>query len=89
MLRRAVMEAGRSEASFQLGKVHSVAGGWLGGRRFRVLMTRLPITEFPAKFDGAAVARPDQTTLADDRAPPWVATEAEALVQAFGTVLSR
>ncbi|HEY8899497.1 MAG TPA: VanW family protein [Chthoniobacterales bacterium] len=43
--------------------------GWLGGRTFDVLMTRLPLHEMEARLDRAALARPESPTLADFRAP--------------------
>jgi hypothetical protein len=40
-------------------------GGALGGRRFEVLMTRLPMAALQARLDAAFAAHPDRTTLAD------------------------
>ncbi|HLK24967.1 MAG TPA: VanW family protein [Caulobacteraceae bacterium] len=57
--------------------------GWLGGRRFSVLMTRLPITALQARLDEAFAEHPDRTSLADYRAPADIATaEAQALAAA-------
>ena len=57
--------------------------GHLGGRRFSVLMTRLPMHLLQARLDQAYAAHPDRATLADFRAPAdLVRWEAEALVQA-------
>jgi hypothetical protein len=57
--------------------------GVLGGRRFRVLMTRLPIAVLQARLDALAAAHPERSTLADYRAEPWLAeTEGEALAAA-------
>jgi hypothetical protein len=57
--------------------------GALGGRRFRVLMTRLPIGVLQARLDAASSAHPDRPTLSDYRAEPWLAeAEAEALAAA-------
>jgi len=54
--------------------------GDLGGRGFRVLMTRLPMAELQRRLDAAAAAHPERTNLADFRAPAWlVEAEAEAL----------
>ena len=54
--------------------------GALGGRRFSVLMTRLPADVLQARLDAAFAAHPDRATLADYRAEPWfAAAEAEAL----------
>ena len=57
--------------------------GHLGGRRFSVLMTRLPMHTLQARLDAAFAAHPDRTTLEDFRAhPDLVQWEAEALAQA-------
>lgn len=57
--------------------------GHLGGRQVSVLMTRLPISVLQARLDAAARAHPDRATLADFRAPAWLAAaEDEALAQA-------
>ncbi len=52
-------------------------GGWLGGRRFSVMMTRLPIAVLQARLDAAVAAHPERKSLGDYRAPAAVA-EAEA-----------
>jgi hypothetical protein len=57
--------------------------GALGGRRFEVLATRLPLAELHRALDRAAAAAPASPTLADFRAEPWrVEAEAEALAAA-------
>jgi hypothetical protein len=57
--------------------------GHLGGREVTVLMTRLPMTVLQARLDSAAAEHPDRATLADFRAPAWLAeAEAEALAAA-------
>ncbi|HEX4572363.1 MAG TPA: glycosyltransferase, partial [Dongiaceae bacterium] len=57
--------------------------GHLGGRQVLVLMTRLPMTLLQARLDAAAAAHPEHATLADFRAPAWLAeAEAEALAGA-------
>jgi len=57
--------------------------GHLGGRQVWVLMTRLPMTLLQARLDAAAAAHPERATLADFRAPAWLAeAEAEALAAA-------
>jgi hypothetical protein len=54
--------------------------GHLGGRGFRVLMTRLPMAELQRRLDAGAAAHRERTSLADFRAPAWLAeAEAEAL----------
>jgi hypothetical protein len=61
--------------------------GHLGGRKFSVLMTRLPMAEIQARLDAAALAHPERRTLSDFRADPdLVATEAEALAAADSIV---
>ncbi len=52
-------------------------GGWLGGRRFSVMMTRLPIAVLQERLDVAVAAHPERKSLGDYRAPAAVA-EAEA-----------
>lgn len=57
--------------------------GHLGGRRFSVLLTRLPMGVIQARLDAAFAAHPDRATLADFRADPaLVRWEAEALAAA-------
>ncbi|HEX4296031.1 MAG TPA: VanW family protein [Rhizomicrobium sp.] len=57
--------------------------GHLGGCRFSVLMTRLPMTELQARLDAAAHRHPGRKTLADFRADPaLVHAESEALAAA-------
>lgn len=57
--------------------------GVLGGRRFEVLLTRLPLTELHARLDRAADGQPASPTLRDFRAEPWrVAAEQAALAAA-------
>ena len=57
--------------------------GHLGGRRFSILMTRLPMAEIQARLDAAARAHPERETLSDFRADPvLVRAEAEALAAA-------
>jgi len=61
--------------------------GALGGRRFRVLMTRLPMGVLQARLDAAFAAHPERSTLADYRADPGLAeAEAEALAAAEAIV---
>ena len=61
--------------------------GDLGGRRFSVLMTRLPMGVLQARLDAAAAGRPERATLSDFRAPrELVAAEAEALAAADAIV---
>src|SRR5262249_24983811 len=57
--------------------------GHLGGRRFTVLLTRLPMHLLHGRLDAAAAAHPDRPSLADFRAPDWmVAAERAALAHA-------
>jgi hypothetical protein len=61
--------------------------GVLGGRDVTVLMTRLPMKVLQARLDAAASDNPLQATLADFRAPAWLAAaEAEALADAVSIV---
>jgi hypothetical protein len=57
--------------------------GHLGGRRFTVLMHRMPMAALQAILDAGAASRPERASLADFRAPGWlVAAETEALAHA-------
>ncbi len=57
--------------------------GALGGRRFEVLLTRLPLAELHARLDHAAAGQRASSTLRDFRAEPWrVAAEQAALAAA-------
>lgn len=57
--------------------------GALGGRRFEVLLTRLPLAELHARLDAAAAVLKDSPTLTDFRGEPWrVAAERAALAAA-------
>jgi VanW like protein len=57
--------------------------GDLGGRRFTVLLTRLPMHLLHARLDAAAAAHPERASLADFRAPDWlIEAERAALAQA-------
>lgn len=61
--------------------------GHLGGRRFSVLMTRLPMMELQARLDIAAHRHPERKTLADFRADPaLVHAESKALAAAQAVV---
>ncbi|MBV9420176.1 MAG: VanW family protein [Alphaproteobacteria bacterium] len=66
---------------------HLWLGGYLGGRRFRVLMTRMPMAEIERRLSAAATRHPERRTLADFRADPaLVAAESEALAAADAVV---
>lgn len=57
--------------------------GRLGGRRFSVLMTRLPMAQLQKRLDMAHALAPDQASLTDFRVDPALAAaEAEALAEA-------
>jgi hypothetical protein len=61
--------------------------GHLGGRRFTVLMTRLPMGALQARLDAAAALHPESKTLSDFRAPAeLVALEHNALAAADAIV---
>ncbi len=54
--------------------------GHLGGRGFRVLMTRLPMAVIQSRLDDASAKHPERASLRDFRAPAWlVEAETEAL----------
>jgi len=54
--------------------------GHLGGRGFRVLMTRLPMGRIQSRLDAAWAKHPERASLRDFRAPDWlIDAEAEAL----------
>ena len=54
--------------------------GHLGGRGFRVLMTRMPMLALQQRLDDAVRDHPERSSLADFRAPAWlVEAEAQAL----------
>lgn len=58
-------------------------GGDLGGRRFSVLMTRLPLRALHLQLDALAARFPGRRTFQEFRAPSWmVDAEAEALQEA-------
>jgi hypothetical protein len=62
---------------------HLWRDGHLGGRRFTVLMTRMPMDAIEARLNAAAQGHPERRTLADFRADPTlVAAEREALAAA-------
>lgn len=57
--------------------------GWLGGRSFDVLMTRLPLSTLHDHLDEASRLHPESTTSADFRADPvLIQQETEALAAA-------
>ena len=57
--------------------------GWLGGRTFDVLMTRIPLTILHQQLDNALHRRPEATLLGDFRAPEsLLRAETEALAAA-------
>jgi hypothetical protein len=63
------------------------SAGLLGGRRFTVLATRLPMHLLHERLDAAALAHPDRPTLADFRADAVrLAAEQEALAHAHAIV---
>ena len=57
--------------------------GQLGGRRFSVMMTRLPAAVLQRRLDAAFADHPERRSLRDYRAPRWIVeAEAQALAQA-------
>ncbi|MBL6854386.1 MAG: glycosyltransferase family 4 protein [Alphaproteobacteria bacterium] len=66
---------------------HLWADGHLGGRRFSVLMTRMPMAAIEKRLNAAAAVHPERRTLADFRADPaLVAAETEALAAADAVI---
>jgi hypothetical protein len=54
--------------------------GYLGGRSFDVLMTRLPLFELEERLNATQRLHPERATLAEFRAPAWIVkAEREAL----------
>lgn len=62
--------------------------GALGGRRFTVLMTRLPLAALQARLDEAAALHPESPTLADFRAEPWRLDAEAAALDAAEAIVS-
>jgi VanW like protein/Glycosyl transferases group 1 len=62
--------------------------GHLGGRRFSVLMTRLPIRALQETLDRHAALHPERATLADFRAPNCVAEWESAALAAAETIVT-
>jgi hypothetical protein len=61
--------------------------GHLGGRRFSVLMTRMPMAEIEARLNTAAMRHPEHRSLSDFRADPaLIADERGALAAADAIV---
>ncbi len=61
--------------------------GHLGGRKFSVLATRLPMAEIQARLDAAARAHPERKTLSDFRCDPaLLAAEAQAFAAAHHVI---
>jgi hypothetical protein len=63
--------------------------GHLGGRRFSVLMTRLPMAEIQTRLDAAAARHPERATLSDFRADPEAESEALAAAERIVTPHAR
>jgi hypothetical protein len=59
--------------------------GHLGGRKFSVLMTRLPMAQIQARLDAASRAHPERGTLVDFRADSTAETQALAAADAIVT----
>ena len=61
--------------------------GYLGGRVFRVLITRFPMFELQRRLDAEFAEHPELHTLQDFRAPSWIGeAEAAALASASQVV---
>jgi hypothetical protein len=62
--------------------------GHLGGRRFGVLMTRLPMAALQGRLDHAANAHPERASLRDFRAPAWLVDAESRALEASDVVIS-
>jgi len=62
--------------------------GHLGGRRFRVLMTSLPMGEIHRRLDAQALRHPEQATLSDFRASAELVKLEAAALAAAGMIIS-
>ncbi|MBK9757870.1 MAG: VanW family protein [Nannocystis sp.] len=62
--------------------------GTLGGRRFEVLLTRLPLADLHARLDRAAAVLKDSPTLADFRAEAWRVDAEQAALAAADRVIT-
>lgn len=62
--------------------------GHLGGRKFSVLATRLPMAEIQARLDAAARAHPERTTLRDFRADPRLLADEQAALAAAERIVT-
>ncbi len=62
--------------------------GELGGRRYSVLMSRVPMDTLQARLDTAFAAHADRKTLGDFRAPPWLAEAERAALAAAEQVIT-
>ena len=62
--------------------------GRLGGRRFRVLLSRQPIAILQSNLDAAAALHPDSPTLRDYRAPNWLIEAELAALQAAEEIIT-
>jgi hypothetical protein len=62
--------------------------GALGGRRFTVLMTRMPMQQLQARLDRAAKSHPDRATLADFRAPAHLVAAEKAALDAAERIVT-
>ncbi len=60
----------------------------LGGRSFDVLMTRMPLQVIHKKLDEAGRSHPERGTLAEFRAPDWIALAEEEALAAAQKVVS-
>ncbi len=62
--------------------------GALGGRRFTVLMTRMPMQQLQTRLDRAAQTHPDRATLADFRAPAHLVAAEKAALEAAERIVT-
>ncbi len=64
------------------------ADGHLGGRKFGVLMNRLPMANLHARLDAAFAAHPDRASLGDFRAPAWLVEAETAALAAADQIIT-
>jgi hypothetical protein len=62
--------------------------GHLGGRGFRVLMTRLPMAELQSRLDRAWGRHPERASLRDFRAPVWLVEAESRALEAAEIIIS-
>lgn len=64
------------------------SGGYLGGRTFDVLMTRVPLYKLHQVLDSAAVKQPRHATLSEYRAPDWIVNAEKVALKAAEHIIT-